>query len=622
MKAYSYIRFSSEKQAQGNSLERQLQAAQKYADEHNLILIDDLRDEGVSGYTGKNVTEGALGEFLALVQAGKIEPGSVLIVESLDRLSRKKIRPALNQLSVIVEHGIDVVTLSDGQRYSEESLDDLGSLIISLSIMARAHEESEMKSKRIKAAWKNKRDKAQYGIPISNRCPLWLKVVDGKYELTEKAEDIQRMYQLHLEGYGIGKIVQKFKGKYSHAQISGTMSANNRTVIGEYQPKIRENGNKVIAGDPIKNYYPAIISEEVFYMVQKEKACKSKRSGPSSKYINLFTSICKCSLCGGSMVTVYKGSKGQEGYKKRYLACSNSRKKLCRYKSVPLYMFEESFLKFFQELDIHQILRSDATKETEKQQIEHQIKELEGLEFGLNKKIDNLTNAIIESSSDTIRSKFTTLIDEAQNELNSTLNTIKQHRSTLKQLETEKFAMKDHLAKLQELSQHIEDLDTRIKLRGKIKDLISEIVIYAHGLQDQEFSITPEGIKLQKSGELQQLETLEAVGLNGLQNLEPYGLNEHDPKKVRKLEGKLLAEAKKKLDAYIKANKDQFYVVKFKNGNERIVTMKDGMISERIGNHVDMGEVELNGIKTKFEFDVKEGSIGTLPLATTHLADL
>jgi DNA invertase Pin-like site-specific DNA recombinase len=40
----------------------------------------------------------------------------VLLVESLDRLSRQQIMSALGRLAEIVNAGIDVVTLADGQR--------------------------------------------------------------------------------------------------------------------------------------------------------------------------------------------------------------------------------------------------------------------------------------------------------------------------------------------------------------------------------------------------------------------------------------------------------------------------------------------------------------------------
>ena len=80
IKCYSYIRFSSEKQSQGDSLRRQLELSEKYAKENNLILDEDLNmmDLGLSAYKGDHISKGALGNFITLIQKGKIEKGSIL----------------------------------------------------------------------------------------------------------------------------------------------------------------------------------------------------------------------------------------------------------------------------------------------------------------------------------------------------------------------------------------------------------------------------------------------------------------------------------------------------------------------------------------------------------------
>ena len=92
-RAYSYLRFSTTEQLKGDSLRRQTQAARAYADTHGLDLDEALtfRDLGVSAFKGKNVAEGALGAFLQAVDAGRVPPGSWLLVENLDRLSRDKV---------------------------------------------------------------------------------------------------------------------------------------------------------------------------------------------------------------------------------------------------------------------------------------------------------------------------------------------------------------------------------------------------------------------------------------------------------------------------------------------------------------------------------------------------
>jgi DNA invertase Pin-like site-specific DNA recombinase len=62
-------------------------------------LVENYRDLGVSAFRGKNADHGALKAFLDRVESGLIQPGSYLIVESLDRLSRTDITYALQLVS-------------------------------------------------------------------------------------------------------------------------------------------------------------------------------------------------------------------------------------------------------------------------------------------------------------------------------------------------------------------------------------------------------------------------------------------------------------------------------------------------------------------------------------------
>lgn len=177
-KAYSYIRMSTERQMSGDSLRRQLQASRDYADSHDLDLDETLRDIGVSAYSGANVENGALGKFLDMVKAGEISTGSYLIVESLDRLSRKNVLEALPPFLAIIGAGIIVVTLADEQVYSQKTIQNNPyQLMGSLVVMIRANEESSTKSKRIKAAMTKMRDAAMRGEGRYNiNLPSWIDV--------------------------------------------------------------------------------------------------------------------------------------------------------------------------------------------------------------------------------------------------------------------------------------------------------------------------------------------------------------------------------------------------------------------------------------------------------------
>src|SRR4051812_27476179 len=92
---YSYVRFSSVKQAQGSGQRRQEDAAAEWCRARGLELVRDYQDLGVSGFKGRNATEGALAAFLRAIEAGLVPNGATLLVENLDRLSRQQVNRAV-----------------------------------------------------------------------------------------------------------------------------------------------------------------------------------------------------------------------------------------------------------------------------------------------------------------------------------------------------------------------------------------------------------------------------------------------------------------------------------------------------------------------------------------------
>ena len=159
-KAISYVRFSTRQQSTGDSTKRQSRLINSWLEQNPGYVLDEhmrFQDLGISGYSGANAKSGAFSEFLAAVESGYIERGSVLLVESLDRVSRQDIDKAGEQLRKILRAGVEVVTLVDGSWYKEESLRDSLSMIKALLVMERAHEVSLTKLKRLLSAWANKR---------------------------------------------------------------------------------------------------------------------------------------------------------------------------------------------------------------------------------------------------------------------------------------------------------------------------------------------------------------------------------------------------------------------------------------------------------------------------------
>jgi DNA invertase Pin-like site-specific DNA recombinase len=185
-----------------------MELSERYARENKLTLVRNYSDLGVSAYRSKNRTTGALSEFIAAVDSGRIERGSILLCESLDRLSRDKVSEALIPFLELLKRGIVVVTLQDGRKYDAKSADDPFQLMGSLVIMARANEESETKAHRSRSAWKARRVNRAKG----QICPHWLTFDGTSYEaVPARRRVVERIFDLAAnQRLGAFKIAQMF----------------------------------------------------------------------------------------------------------------------------------------------------------------------------------------------------------------------------------------------------------------------------------------------------------------------------------------------------------------------------------------------------------------------------
>jgi len=331
-KAYSYIRFSTPEQIKGDSLRRQLEGSRQWADENDYELDTSLRDLGVSAYSGANRTEGSLKKFIDLIEQGHIDEGSVLILESLDRLSREELTKSLNLFISILSAGIKIVTLADRQEYTAASINNIGNLVISLVSMARAHEESAMKSKRVRASLEARVANA-HNKKVSGRCPNWLKYnkANDEFEMIEeRCELIREMFRKTIAGVGMNRISQELNE--NKVPVWGTAQGwensyirvilKSRMLLGEYQAHTHQSGKKVPVGEPVKDYYPTVISEEDFYAAQTGIAQrKVKRGRRGKQFSNLLQGMCYCIKCHSKMRFLSRG-------KYSYLLCNNAFRKM------------------------------------------------------------------------------------------------------------------------------------------------------------------------------------------------------------------------------------------------------------------------------------------------------
>ncbi len=495
-RCYSYIRFSTPEQLKGNSLSRQLDLSREYAKENGLYLDESMtmQDLGLSAYSGEHIKRGALGVFLNMVKAGKVPKESVLLVESLDRISREQVLDAFDLFRQIIKNGIKIVTLTDRMEYSEETLNaNIGQLMISLTIMSRAYEESLQKSKRIAAAWHNKRKNINEKI-LTKRCPAWLCVDEKSYEfkkIDDRCKLIKQIFSLSLNGNGIQSIAKRLNREKIKAWISKKgwhgsyifKILHNRAVLGEFQSYRLNNKKREPVGDPISDYYPRVISDKLFYQVQERLKSNALMGGKTGNIRNLFGGLAKCAYCGAPMQFVNKGKPPKGG---TYLVCDSARRGLgCKYLSFRYPDFEKAVLTFCSELNVQDLLAGDDNhRESKISAIQGEITGINGNLDVLKNKIENLGVALEDENRKELQELLKNNLAKLFDNQNILINQKEELEHQLNELRNSKQEAKTHIKALKELLLFLERekgkklIEVRLKLRAELRQLIDKIVVF------------------------------------------------------------------------------------------------------------------------------------------------
>ena len=334
-RVYIYSRFSTLKQAKGDSARRQLESCSKFAAKIGLPIDTSLTDHGVSAYTGANRTKGALGTFARLVEEGMIAPGSYLIMDSLDRFTRDTQTEFLHLLTGLTRRGIKVASVTDNLVLSEDS--EVFDYLRVMILASEAYNQSVAKGLKVAAAHGESKRKARTERRVWHRAgPSWLEAVvdgDGKLRtisfrpIPERVAVIRRIFDMREAGLGTTAIAVRLtqegvpppkggKNGWHHSAILEVLK--NRAVLGEYQPKVCPKGHRGSRrpkdGEAIPGYYGApIVSEEQFYRIQAiiAAAGSQKVRQPNRRRVTtLFSGIARCGECGATMgIHVTKGGR-------------------------------------------------------------------------------------------------------------------------------------------------------------------------------------------------------------------------------------------------------------------------------------------------------------------------
>jgi len=395
----------------------------------------------------------------------------------------------------IVEEGINVVDLSDNEKlYNIEVLRaDTNAYMRMLVRFERAHEESKLKSERIKEAWRAKRELAKLGErKMTVWCPAWLRLSEDRdrYELIdEKAAVVRRIFNEAANGRGIYAIAKRLNqqnvktfGKSRGWHPSYIIKLlKNRAAIGTYEPT-RVGGSPAneqqSAEHRVEEYFPAAVDAGLFYRVQDAIAGRklTGRGRKGSRYTNLFTGVkISCAYCNGRMKFENKGSGPKGGY---YFVCDDFRRGLqCVALRWEYEHFENSVVSFlYKELDFS-ALRGDKQDDQVKflnQSIQSLRGEVETLKIQRLKRID-----LIDTTSAEV---VAPLVNELSLKIKGAEARIIELTKQLGSLKEDPITRGDGLTNLRQLIASMKDQSSdqygiRTQLAFLLRGFISEIYI-------------------------------------------------------------------------------------------------------------------------------------------------
>lgn len=501
--AYSYLRFSTPEQLEGDSIRRQSAKTRAWCEKRGIPLDTTLtfQDLGRSAFTGSHVNEGALGTFFDLVKNGTVKPGSYLVIESLDRFSRENPMIAAGRLFELVKAGITVVTVDDGQEYSPENLGggDIAPMLLLVVKLTQAHIESAKKSDRVGEAWRKKKEVARIEMrPITRRCPGWLYIENGQFKRNEeRVAIVQRIFEETIAGYGRREIARRLtqegispfragerNGKSQPGWQTSSIAkiVQDRMVLGEYQPHsgTHRTKNRKPDGPPILNYYPQIIDHETYWRAQD--ALKDRRQQTAGRRgmggAHILRGLAKCAVCGGPMHIINKGRPPKGG---TYLYCDRTRRgagchnrRAWRVKDLEVAIISciaGIDIKAFDDLSDNNITKTAGLLTAARAELDH-----------LEASRKRLLMLVRETDDEEARAAFKVVAEE-----------IKQKKLQIKELEEEAAtAATDpgNIARLLhaiELSRHLEDDDlqkrreVRVRLSAILRKLVDKIECHPVG---------------------------------------------------------------------------------------------------------------------------------------------
>lgn len=317
MIAHPYYRFSHIDQRVGSSIARQRDDTNTHITSNGWLLNDEYIDEAKSATKARHRQEGAeLYRFEEEARSG-LHHGKVLVVEKLDRLSRRGHDDTYDLIKSLGRSGVHIATV-DGDQFFEagKPLDMIQVMTILIKSEA-AREEVEKKGARVKDAHKRRRDRAEAtGCAMGKLAPYWLTIHGDRYVVEpDRMLLVLRIFRMADAGDGALTIAKKLNAEgvpVWERWASRPVRAWDRTRVRKILADEAVLGWRKGKGDPIK-IYPQIVPSDLFERVRSNAPVRAETKGGAKSAVvaNLVSRLATCEVCGSKMAYERKRAAGK-----------------------------------------------------------------------------------------------------------------------------------------------------------------------------------------------------------------------------------------------------------------------------------------------------------------------
>lgn len=392
-----YIRYSSENQRDGYSVEYQLDECMKYINENNMIFIKAYVDEAVSGKSTDNRNS-----FFEMINDVKRGDYDAVVVYKYSRFARNLVEATLYRQQ-IEKAGAQLISAMERIDDSTPEGRMMRNIIMVMDEYYSDNLATFVRSAQYLAA--------KSGKIMGAIAPLGLKYNDeGTYDINEdEAPAIRLIFKMFADGASQAAILRQLDAlgyktrngiPYKSSTLSGLLT--NEKYIGRYSIEL-EGYEKVVH----ENAFDALIDMNTWHRVQerlnKKKAEKEAKPRMKKRSYPLTGKIvckhCRHPYIGSAKGGIHKGVRVDYNY---YVCKGKDDKRICKNKNIRKeklegYVFEQIRKNLLNENAIEKIaVETYNILTTDKAPTEADLKTLRAEKKKIEAKLEKLLDSFID----------------------------------------------------------------------------------------------------------------------------------------------------------------------------------------------------------------------------------